>query len=119
MYTIRVLLSCLALRGSTVSTLCIFFPEMSAQKSFFCTEWWQYTPLIPALERQKPLDFCEFETSLVYIVNSRTAQSTQRKHTHTQTPTFLGRGIFFNCVIFLLFLVVSMMLMVDAIQSNY
>jgi hypothetical protein len=37
-----------------------------------------YTPLIPALGRQREMDFGEFEVSLVYRVNSRTARVTQR-----------------------------------------
>ena len=37
-------------------------------------------PLIPALRRQRQVDFCEFEASLVYRVSSRTAGAvTQRK----------------------------------------
>ena len=33
-------------------------------------------PLIPALRRQGQVDLCEFKSSLVYIVNSRTARTT-------------------------------------------
>jgi hypothetical protein len=35
-------------------------------------------PLIPALRKQRWVDSCEFEASLVYRVSSRTARSTQR-----------------------------------------
>jgi hypothetical protein len=35
-------------------------------------------PLIPALGRQRGRQISEFETSLVYRVNSRTARATQR-----------------------------------------
>ena len=28
--------------------------------------WWWHTPLIPALGRQRQVDLCEFEASLVY-----------------------------------------------------
>jgi hypothetical protein len=35
-------------------------------------------PLIPALRRQREVDLCEFEASLVYRVNLSTAKSTQR-----------------------------------------
>ena len=35
-------------------------------------------PLIPALRRQRQMDLCEFETSLVYKVRSRTARATKR-----------------------------------------
>lgn len=31
--------------------------------------WWQM-PLLPALERQRQADLCEFGASLVYVVNS-------------------------------------------------
>ncbi|MDP1142662.1 hypothetical protein, partial [Klebsiella pneumoniae] len=34
-------------------------------------QWW-CTPLIPALGRQRRVDLCEFETSLVYTASSRT-----------------------------------------------
>ena len=37
--------------------------------------WW-HMPLILVLRRQKQTDFCEFKTSLVYVVNSRTAKAT-------------------------------------------
>lgn len=33
-------------------------------------------PLIPALEKQRQVEFCEFRTSLVYIASSRTAIDT-------------------------------------------
>jgi hypothetical protein len=35
-------------------------------------------PLIPALRRQRQVDLCEFEASLVYTASSRTARVTQR-----------------------------------------
>jgi hypothetical protein len=38
------------------------------------------TPLIPALGRQKQVNFCEFEASLVYKASSRTAKATQKNH---------------------------------------
>ena len=37
-----------------------------------------YAPLIPTLGRQRQVDFCEFEASMVYIVSSRPARATQR-----------------------------------------
>ena len=42
-------------------------------------QWW-CMPLIPALRRQKQrqMDLCEFEASLVYRVSSRKARATQR-----------------------------------------
>jgi hypothetical protein len=40
---------------------------------FMSQEWW-CSPLIPALRRQKQADLCEFESSLVYRVSSRTAR---------------------------------------------
>jgi hypothetical protein len=40
-------------------------------------QWW-HIPLIPALRRQKQMDLCKFEASLVYRVSSRTARATQR-----------------------------------------
>ena len=44
----------------------------------FSLEWWQ-TPLMPTFGRQKQADVCEFKTSLVYKVSSRTTRAvTQR-----------------------------------------
>jgi hypothetical protein len=40
--------------------------------------WW-YTPLIPALGRQRQI-FFEFEANLVYRASSRTAMAIQRNH---------------------------------------
>ena len=42
--------------------------------------WW-CTPLVPVSGRQRQVDFCEFETKLVYRASSRTFRAT---HTHTQ-----------------------------------
>ena len=33
--------------------------------------WWWHTPLIPALRRQRQVDLCEIEVSLVYRASSR------------------------------------------------
>jgi hypothetical protein len=41
-------------------------------------------PLIPAVERQRQMDLCEFEASLVYIESSRTAR---RLHSDTLSQT--------------------------------
>jgi hypothetical protein len=43
----------------------------------------QYTPLIPAVGRQKQVDVYELEASLVHRVSSRTADSTWKKQKET------------------------------------
>ena len=43
-------------------------------------QWWWLTPLVPALRRQRQVDLWEFEASLVYKANSKTARTvSQRK----------------------------------------
>jgi hypothetical protein len=37
-----------------------------------------YRALIIAFRRQRQMDFCEFKSNLIYIVNSRTARTTQK-----------------------------------------
>jgi hypothetical protein len=67
-------------------------------KTYKIARWWLYTPLIPALWKQRQVDLCEFKASLIYSVSSRSARATQRTlvskkqknlqntHTHTQSP---------------------------------
>ena len=42
-------------------------------------------PLIPALGRERQVDLCEFEASLVYRVSSRTVRDTQRNPVSKET----------------------------------
>ena len=52
----------------------------SATKSTYCAGRWWRTPLVPALGKQRLVDLCEFEASVVYRVSSRTgSKATQRK----------------------------------------
>jgi hypothetical protein len=37
--------------------------------------WWWCTPLIPALGRQKEMDFSVFQVNLVHLVSFRTARA--------------------------------------------
>jgi hypothetical protein len=41
-------------------------------------QWW-YKPLIPGLRRQRQVDLCESEASLVYRGSSRTARAIKTK----------------------------------------
>jgi hypothetical protein len=46
------------------------------KKEYFCLQWW-FMFLIPALGRQRQVDFSEFQASLVYVVCcSRPARAT-------------------------------------------
>lgn len=44
--------------------------------SCFCLVWW-HRPILPALGRQRLVDFCEFRMSLNYIACSKPARGTQ------------------------------------------
>ena len=49
-------------------------------------------PLIPEFGRQRQMDLCEFEASLVCRASFRIARATQRNpvsNTHTHTHTYL------------------------------
>jgi hypothetical protein len=58
-----------------------FFPQTLyisfLRKKKVIRQW--CVPLIPALGRQRRVDLCEFEASLVFIVSSRTAKAIQRE----------------------------------------
>ena len=49
-----------------------------------CAGRW-HTPLIPAPGRQRQVELCEFQASLVYRVGSKTARVTQRNPILKQT----------------------------------
>jgi hypothetical protein len=44
---------------------------------FILGQRWWYTPIIPALRSQRKADLCEFKTSLVYRMSSKTAKAAQ------------------------------------------
>ena len=44
-------------------------------------------PLIPALKRQRQVDLCEFEASLVYIVSSRIARTVSQRNPVSKNKT--------------------------------
>jgi hypothetical protein len=48
--------------------------------------------LIPTLGRQRQVDLCEFEASLVYRVSSRTARDTQRNPVSKKTKPKQKKG---------------------------
>ena len=49
----------------------------------YASQW--YIHVIPALRRQRQVDLCEFEASLVYIVSTRTLEIQSKTLSHTQT----------------------------------
>ena len=57
--------------------------------------------LIPALGRQRQVDLCELEVSLVYRVSSRTARAIQRNpvSTHPRPPKKEIQFLYLNRVI--------------------
>jgi len=56
-------------------------------KQISAGHWW-YMTLIPALRRQRQVELCEFEASLVYRVSSRTARAAHRHPvSKTNQPT--------------------------------
>lgn len=54
--------------------------KTSIQKVHISSWMWWYVPLIPALTRQRKMDLCKFEASLVYIQNSRLAKDIVRPY---------------------------------------
>jgi hypothetical protein len=46
--------------------------------------WW-HMPLIPALRRQRQVDLCDFETSLVYKSSSRTVRVVTQRNPVSET----------------------------------
>jgi hypothetical protein len=63
--------------GTGKKNMAVCFENRSSKRE---THSWMLrcTPLIPALRRQRQVDLCEFEASLVYKVSTRTAMATQR-----------------------------------------
>ena len=61
-------------------------------------KWWCLMPLIPALRRQRQVDLCEFEASLVYRASSRTDPTGSKSYGGTlsqKTKTKQKKFIFF------------------------
>jgi hypothetical protein len=56
-------------------------------KNYSIAGWWWCTTLIPAPRRQRQVDLCESEASLVYTASSRTAKATQRNLDSKQNKT--------------------------------
>ena len=52
-------------------------PQAEQKKPGIAGQWW-HTPLISELGRQKQVDPCKFEATLIYRASSRTARATQR-----------------------------------------
>ena len=53
-------------------------PQRKSKERMQLAGWWWYTPVIPALLRQRQEDLCEFETNLVYKASSRAAKSIEK-----------------------------------------
>ena len=49
-------------------------------------QWW-HTPLIPALGRQRQVDLCECEASLVYRTSSKTARAVTQRNPVSKTES--------------------------------
>ena len=79
------------------------FKESLYKRLSAAGQWW-HTPLIPALGRQRQVDF-EFEASLDYRVSTRTARATERnavsKNKNKQTKK--ENYTFWSCFLFLFF----------------
>ena len=65
--------------------------EMDQQLSFTVGQVWWHAPLIPALgrQRQRQVDICEFEVSLVYKASSRTQRNLVSKNQKAKKYLFL------------------------------
>ena len=60
-------------KNKTIFYVCYYCPAIKRFRQWWCT------PLIPALGRQRPVDLCEFEVSLVYRANFRTSSKATEK----------------------------------------
>lgn len=60
-----------------------FYPDFIVEE-FICLTVVAHA-LRPTLRRQKQVDLCEFQASLIYRVSSKTAKATQRNSVSNQT----------------------------------
>ena len=59
--------------------------------------WWRM-PLIPTLRRQRQVNLCEFESSLVYIDSSRIARAIYIYIERDPVSKFQNKCIYSKCI---------------------
>lgn len=69
-----------------------FFFNLKLALKNVCWAWW-FLPLLLAFERQKEVDLCDLEASLVYRSSSRITKTTQRNPVWKNKSSIWGRWV--------------------------